>query len=109
MPQDDSQPECAISGERFDVAWDAAREAHVYVGARRLHGADAEQHGVRDGAIVKVCCAYMCSLLPFLSSVHTPARSVHLTCENSCAPSAGLNRLCNQHVNHMTTLAAAAC
>ena len=36
MPADDSQPVCALSGERFDTFWDDAREEWRYRDAESL-------------------------------------------------------------------------
>ena len=36
IPADDSQPVCALSGERFDTFWDDAAEEWRFRGALRL-------------------------------------------------------------------------
>jgi len=40
VPADDAQPECALSGERFEVCWDDADGQWRFRGAVRL---DADQ------------------------------------------------------------------
>ena len=40
-PADESQPSCAISGERFASFWHEASESWHYDDAKRLFGAEA--------------------------------------------------------------------
>ncbi len=41
VPVDDSQRQCALSGERFETVWDAESEDWHYLGAVRLSGEEA--------------------------------------------------------------------
>ena len=41
MPADDSQPACALSGERFETFWDDGREEWRFRDAVRLDAAHA--------------------------------------------------------------------
>ncbi|CAL5224399.1 g7081 [Coccomyxa viridis] len=56
VPADDSQPVCALSGERFDTFWDDAREEWRYRDAISLTAEQAARYGVQPGTIVKVSC-----------------------------------------------------
>lgn len=56
VSMDEGQPDCAISGEKFDIDKDPETGDWVYIGAKRIYGKEAEQYGVADGSIVKVKC-----------------------------------------------------
>uniref|UniRef100_A0A061QNK9 Pre-mRNA cleavage complex 2 protein Pcf11 n=1 Tax=Tetraselmis sp. GSL018 TaxID=582737 RepID=A0A061QNK9_9CHLO len=56
VPADDSQPLCAISGEKFEEFFDERNQEWRYKDARRLTGQEAAAYGVHDGAIVLVSC-----------------------------------------------------
>jgi hypothetical protein len=56
VEEDASQPECAISGERFETKYDPCADKWFYLDVVRLVGDDARVHGVPDGSIVKVDC-----------------------------------------------------
>ncbi|CAK0785565.1 hypothetical protein CVIRNUC_008775 [Coccomyxa viridis] len=56
IPADDSQPVCALSGERFDTFWDDAHEEWRFRDAVRLNAEQAARYGVPSGTIVKVSC-----------------------------------------------------
>ena len=60
VPVDDSQQECALSGEKFDTIWDLESEDWHYLGAVRL---DAQQ---------AARCRLPCSVYPQRS--HTSGR-----------------------------------
>jgi hypothetical protein len=53
-PVDESQAECAISGDSFEVFWDETTETHRYRHAKRLYGEEADAYGVPDGSLVNV-------------------------------------------------------
>ncbi|KAK9808534.1 hypothetical protein WJX73_005583 [Symbiochloris irregularis] len=52
-PVDDSQPNCGLSGEKFDIFWDDESEQWRYRDAKRLLGPEAVKYGVADGTLVK--------------------------------------------------------
>jgi pre-mRNA cleavage complex 2 protein Pcf11 len=54
VPVDDSQPSCALSGEKFEQVWNSATEQWVYKGVRKLEGNEAAAYGLPDGALVLV-------------------------------------------------------
>ena len=58
-PADDSQPACAISGERFASFWHEASESWHYDDARRLVGAEAAQ----CASVPAACCTRACALV----------------------------------------------
>ena len=43
VPVDDSQPDCALSGERFTTFWHEPSESWHYQDAVRLHGEEASR------------------------------------------------------------------
>lgn len=51
---DDSQTTCALSGEKFEIAWDDTQQHWRYEDARRLDSAEAAMYGLSPGAIVLV-------------------------------------------------------
>ncbi|KAK9917508.1 hypothetical protein WJX75_005138 [Coccomyxa subellipsoidea] len=54
VPVDDAQPNCALSGERFETFWDDASEEWRYRDAMRLDAEQAARYGLHEGVIVKV-------------------------------------------------------
>ncbi|KAG2435559.1 hypothetical protein HYH02_011853 [Chlamydomonas schloesseri] len=56
VEEDPSQPECAISGERFERFYDPVLDKWCYKDAVELKGEDADHYGVMDGSLVKVNC-----------------------------------------------------
>jgi pre-mRNA cleavage complex 2 protein Pcf11 len=54
VPVDESQPSCALSGEKFEQVWNSATEQWVYKGVRKLEGNEAAAYGLPDGALVLV-------------------------------------------------------
>ncbi|KAG2438582.1 hypothetical protein HXX76_005132 [Chlamydomonas incerta] len=56
VEEDPSQPECAISGERFERFYDPVLDKWCYKDAVELNGEDADKYGVMEGSLVKVNC-----------------------------------------------------
>ncbi|KAK9867749.1 hypothetical protein WJX84_000921 [Apatococcus fuscideae] len=56
VPVDDSQQECALSGEKFDTIWDIESEDWHYLGAVRLDAQQAARYGLAEGVLVLADC-----------------------------------------------------
>lgn len=68
-PADESQPSCAISGERFEQYWDPDTQTWRYRDAKRLFGEEAERYGVPDGSLVIVKCLATCKAQPVVGGL----------------------------------------
>ena len=54
VPVDDTQTQCALSGEKFEQIWDSATQEWRYKGVRRLEEEEASHYGLDAGALVLV-------------------------------------------------------
>ena len=62
-PADESQPACAISGERFASFWHEASESWHFDDARRLFGEEAARYDCTQSQNCPLCCS-LCVLVP---------------------------------------------
>ena len=44
VPADESQPNCALSGEKFEMLWDEENQQWRYKGAKALDAEEAERY-----------------------------------------------------------------
>mmetsp|Transcript_38551 Transcript_38551/g.109017 ORF Transcript_38551/g.109017 Transcript_38551/m.109017 type:complete len:276 (+) Transcript_38551:260-1087(+) len=63
VPADETQTNCAISGEKFEEYFDEVKQEWRYRDAKRLTGAEAQKYGVADGSVVLVSCLSSASVL----------------------------------------------
>ena len=77
MPADDSQPACALSGERFDTFWDDAREEWRYRDAVLLSAEQAARWNLPLLAPLPLYCSL---LLEFKVKLCTRPCHVAVSC-----------------------------
>ena len=84
VPVDDSQRQCALSGERFQTVWDAESEDWHYLGAVRLSAEEAarckDAHVISKSTHLVPCCFVRPAAYMMYAGSHPSSVQPHWSC-----------------------------